>query len=92
MGGKRKFIREFKGYKNNFSFCGFFPGKQTPKKQQDAHLLWLNEAWKEGIDQLVLLLEHLKQIQCKAEPSLPQNSGRFISFEIQMHVHTTGII
>lgn len=56
-------------------------------------MLLLTEAWKEGTDQLSLILEYLKQIQCKAEPSFPhKQGGRFISLEIQMHVHMTGII
>lgn len=75
---ERKFIGEFKRYKNNFSF--FFLFLENKKKQQDAHLLLLTEAWKEGIDQLVLILEHLKQIQCKAEPSLPHKQRWQIYF------------
>lgn len=47
---------------------------------QDVHLLLLTEAWKEGIDQLSLILEHLKQIQCKAEPSLPHKQRWQIYF------------
>lgn len=62
------------------TFPFFFFSWKTKKKQQDAHLLLLTEAWKEGIDQLVLILEHLKQIQCKAEPSLPHKQRWQIYF------------
>lgn len=55
-------------------FCFFL------KKQQDAHLLLLTEAWKEGIDQLSSILEYSKQIQCKAEPSLPHKQRWQIYF------------
>jgi len=48
--------------------------------QQDAHLLLLTEAWTEGIDRLSLILEYLKQIQCKAEPSLPHKQWWQIYF------------
>lgn len=50
------------------------------KNQKDAHLLLLTEAWKEGIDQLSLILECLKQIQCKAEPSFPHKQQWQIYF------------
>lgn len=62
------------------TFPFFFLFLENKKKQQDAHLLLLTEAWKEGIDQLVLILEHLKQIQCKAEPSLPHKQRWQIYF------------
>lgn len=77
---ERKSIGEVKRYKNNFFPFFFFSWKTKKKKQQDAHLLLLTEAWKEGIDQLSLILEHLKQIQCKAEPSLPHKQRWQIYF------------
>lgn len=80
-GEEKNFRTEFKYYKNIFFFLfsvSFF--KKKKKNRQDAHLLLLTEAWKEGIDQLSLILEYLKQIQCKAEPSFPHKQRWQIYF------------
>lgn len=62
------------------SFFFFFLFLFFKKNQKDAHLLLLTEAWKEGIDQLSLILEYLKQIQYKAEPSFPHKQRWQIYF------------
>lgn len=79
-GEEKNFSREFKYYKNIFFFLVFSVSFFFLKMQQDAHLLLLTEAWKEGIDQLSLILEYFKQIQCKAEPSLPHKQRWQIYF------------
>lgn len=67
--------------KISFFFFFLFPFlKKKKNNRQDAHLLLLTEAWKEGIDQLSLILEYLKQIQCKAEPSFPHKQRWQIYF------------
>lgn len=84
-------LRQWKGGKKrtsgqnlNITKISFFFFFQFPflekKNQKDAHLLLLTEAWKEGTDQLSLILEYLKQIQCKAEPSFPHKQRWQIYF------------
>lgn len=77
MGGNKRIpVENLNITKISFFFLFIF----FLKMQQDAHLLLLTEAWKEGIDQLTLIFEYLEQIQCKAEPSLPHKQRWQIYF------------
>lgn len=81
MGGKKRIsVENLNITKISFFFGLFSVSFFFLKMQQDAHLLLLTEAWKEGIDQLSLILEYFKQIQCKAEPSLPHKQRWQIYF------------